>query len=181
MNFCSHCGAPTTLAIPQGDNRQRHVCTNSDCGMIHYQNPKIITGCLPIYQDKVLLCKRAIEPRYGLWTLPAGFMENGETVEQGAIRESREEANANLEIEQLYTLFDLPHINQVHCLYRATLSDTNFAPGEESLAVALFDEASIPWDQLAFRVVAHTLRHYFADRKNNKHFPFRSVTLEPLN
>ena len=178
MNFCSSCGAPVTLAIPEGDNRQRHVCTNDQCGMIHYHNPKIITGCLPIYQGKVLLCKRAIEPRYGLWTLPAGFMENGETVEQGAIRESWEEAKVKLHIEQLYTLFNLPHINQVYCLYKGTVIDKNFGPGEESLDVALFDEASIPWEQLAFRVVEKTLRHYFSDYKNNT-FVFRSITLRP--
>lgn len=155
----------------------RYVCSNSDCSIIHYQNPLIITGCLPIYQDKVLLCKRAIEPRYGLWTLPAGFMENGETTEQGAIRESWEEAYANLEIKQLYTLFNLPHINQVYFLYKADLLDTHFHSSSESLEVALFSEEEIPWDQLAFSVIEKTLTRYFNDRKTG-HFPLHIEDLE---
>ncbi len=163
MNFCSSCGASVTLQIPAGDNRERHVC--GECDTIHYQNPRMITGTLPIYEDKVLLCKRAIEPRYGLWTLPAGFMENGERTEQGAIRESWEEAYANLSIDQLYTLFNLPHINQVYFFYKAQLLDTDFRSSSESLEVALFSEDEIPWDQLAFSVVTTTLKRYFSDRK----------------
>jgi ADP-ribose pyrophosphatase YjhB (NUDIX family) len=178
MKFCSSCGAEVNLTIPSGDNRLRHVCINPDCATIHYQNPRIITGCLPTYEDKVLLCKRAIEPRHGLWTLPAGFMENGETTEQGAERESKEEANANLAIEQLYTLFDLPHINQVYFFYKATLTDMNFGPGDESLEVELFKESDIPWNELAFPVVEKTLNFYFADYKE-KQFPFRSHVIQP--
>ena len=178
MKFCSICGTSVSWVIPTGDNRERHVCDNPSCGTIHYQNPRIITGCLPIYEDKVLLCKRAIEPRYGLWTLPAGFLENGESTEQGASRESWEEAKANIAIDHLYTLFDLPHINQVYFLFKGQLVDMNFGPGEESLDVALFSEADIPWDQLAFRVVQKTLKYYFEDRKN-KHFPLRSEVLAP--
>ncbi len=174
MNFCSSCGASVTLQIPAGDNRERHVC--GECDTIHYQNPRIITGCLPIYQDQVLLCKRAIEPRHGWWTLPAGFMENGETTAEGALRESFEEAKANIAIEGLYTLFNVPYINQVYMLYKGTLKDLDFGPGEESLEVELFREDEIPWEELAFPFVGKTLKHYFSDRKNN-HFPLRCEDL----
>lgn len=178
MNFCSSCGEPVSLSVPPDDNRERFVCQSTHCGTIHYQNPRIITGCLPTYQDKVLLCKRAIEPRYGLWTIPAGFMENGETTEQGALRESWEEAYANLKISHLYALYDLPHINQVYFIYKAALQDTHFKPSVESLDVALFAESDIPWDQLAFRVVEKTLKRFFSDRKNN-HFPLHSEIIGP--
>lgn len=178
MNFCNHCGSALERLIPEGDNRPRHTCTNVSCGMIHYENPKIITGCLPIFEDKVLLCKRAIEPRYGLWTLPAGFMENGETTEQGALRESWEEAKADCTIDGLYAIFDLPHINQVYFLYRAALAPEGFGIGEESLEVKLFEEKDIPWESLAFSVVTQTLKYYFEDRKTN-HFVFRNTTLAP--
>ena len=124
MKFCSECGQPLNIKVPAGDNRPRHVC--GTCQTIHYLNPKIVTGTLPVWEDQVLLCKRAIEPRYGLWTLPAGFMEIGETTEQAAERESVEEANANLEIQQLYTIINLPHIDQVYMLYRASLTDLEF-------------------------------------------------------
>jgi len=171
MKFCSHCGNSVVLRIPAGDDRERHVCDH--CDTIHYQNPRIITGCLPIHEDKVLLCKRAIEPRHGFWTLPAGFMENGETTEQGALRESWEEARANIAIEGLYTLFNLPQINQVYFFYRGQLTDTNFGPGTESLEVELFSEENIPWDELAFPVVKRTLKHYFTDRITGD-YPMRS-------
>ncbi|MDH5738595.1 MAG: NUDIX hydrolase [Gammaproteobacteria bacterium] len=171
MNYCSHCGSKVTLKVPEGDNRSRHVCVQ--CDAIHYQNPRIIAGCLPIYDDSVLLCRRAIEPRAGKWTLPAGFMENGETTEEAALRETREEANARAEIMHLYTLFSLPHISQVYLFYRARLLDLQFSPGEESLEVALFHEKDIPWDELAFPVIVETLEHYFSDRKED-HFPVRS-------
>lgn len=174
MKFCSQCGSAVVLTIPEGDDRERHVC--QACKIIHYQNPRIITGTLPAFEDKVLLCKRAIEPRHGLWTLPAGFMENGETTEQGAKRETWEEANANIDIISLYTLFNLPQINQVYFFYRGTLTDLNFGPGTESLDVELFHEHEIPWNELAFPVVTETLKHYFSDLKEN-HFPFRSQDL----
>ena len=174
MKFCSNCGSTVELQIPQGDDRHRHVC--SDCDTIHYQNPHIVAGCLPIYENKVLLCKRAIEPRHGFWTLPAGFMENGESTEQGALRESWEEARADIDLDGLYTLFSIPEINQVYMLFKGTLSNLNFAPGPESLEVGLFTEDEIPWDQLAFPVMKKTLRYYFEDLKNNT-FPFRSETL----
>lgn len=176
MKFCSQCGTSVSIIVPEGDNRERHVCNNPSCVTIHYQNPRIITGCLPVRDDKVLLCKRSIEPRHGYWTLPAGFMENGETMEQGAERESWEEARANLNIQGLYAIFNLPHINQVHFFYRADLADLNFRPGEESLEVKLFTEEEIPWEELAFPVVVDALKYYFKDKKNNR-FVFRSETI----
>ena len=174
MKYCSQCGGRVSLKIPQGDDRQRHVC--DECDSIHYQNPRIIAGCLPTYKDKVLLCKRAIEPRYGLWTLPAGFMENGESTEQGALRESWEEARASIDLCGLYTMFSLPEISQVYMLFRGELKDLNFAPGTESLEVELFREDEIPWDEMAFPVMWRTLQHYFADLPK-QNFPFRSETI----
>lgn len=171
MKFCSQCGKAVALHVPAGDNRERHVCTH--CHTIHYQNPRIITGTLPVFENRVLLCKRAIEPRSGLWTLPAGFMENGETTEQGAERETWEEARANVTIHSLYTLFNLPQINQVYFFYRAALNDLDFSPGPESLEVELFYEHQIPWDALAFPVIARTLKHYFSDLKQGS-YPIRS-------
>ena len=174
MKFCSKCGANVRLVIPDGDDRHRHVCVN--CSTIHYQNPRIIAGCLPIHDDKVLLCKRAIEPRYGLWTLPAGFMENGESTEQGALRESWEEARARLELHGLYTLFSLPEINQVYMFFKGNLTDLDFSAGPESLEVELFEEHQIPWHELAFPVVKKTLQHYFSDRVRGD-YPLRSEAL----
>ena len=171
MKYCSTCGKDVALEIPSGDDRHRYVCKH--CDTIHYQNPRIITGCLPLYEDKVLLCKRAIEPRHGFWTLPAGFMENGETTTDGALRESWEEAKATIHIDGLYTLFNLPHINQVYLFYRGQLANLNFGPGIESLAVNLFTEEEIPWDELAFPVVNRTLKLFFADRKHGN-FPLHS-------
>lgn len=171
MKFCSQCGAGVILAIPEGDNRERFVCET--CSTIHYQNPRIITGTLPVYEGQVLLCKRAIEPRHGLWTLPAGFMENGETTEEGAVRETWEEASATVANLSLYTLFNLPQIHQVYFFYRANLTALDFGPGPESLEVALFDENDIPWDNLAFPVIKRTLELYFTDRKTCS-FPVRS-------
>ena len=168
MKFCSECGAAVEKTIPEGDTRLRAVC--SGCETIHYVNPKVIAGTLPIWQEQVLLCKRAIEPRKGYWTLPAGFLENGETVEVGAARETTEEANARLENMSLYTIFSLPHISQVYMFFRADLADLDFSSGTESLEVALFNEAEIPWDELAFPVINKTLEYYFADRQNDK-FP----------
>jgi len=177
LKYCADCGAPVELRMPPDDHRARHVCTA--CGTIHYQNPKIIVGALPEWEDgRILLCLRAIEPRHGLWTLPAGFMENGETVTQGAARETLEEANARIEVHELLGLYNLPYINQVQMLFRATLLDLDFSPGVESLDVRLFREDEIPWDQLAFRPVRYTLEHYFRDRKRGK-FELHSGDLEP--
>lgn len=164
MKFCSHCGsAALARRIPEGDTLARDVC--ADCGAIHYQNPKTVIGCLPEWDGRVLLCRRAIEPRLGLWTLPAGFLENGETIEDGAMRETIEEAGARVEIGALYTVISLPDINQVYMMFRARLLDLDFGPGPESLEVRLFAEEEIPWGDLAFRTIARTLRNYFLDRK----------------
>ena len=166
MKFCSECGAPVTLCQLPNDNRPRYVCTN--CSTIHYQNPKLVIGAIPEWEDgRILLCRRAIEPRHGLWTLPAGFMENGETTAEAAIRETLEEANARIETGELYSMYNLPSINQVHLIFRARLLDLNFSPGTESLEVELFEEPDIPWNELAFRPVHFTLQHFFADRKAN--------------
>jgi ADP-ribose pyrophosphatase YjhB (NUDIX family) len=166
MKFCSECAHPVTLAVPEGDNRPRFVC--SHCHTIHYQNPKMVIGSLPVWdQDgefKILLCKRAIEPRYGYWTLPAGFMENAETTSEAAIRETEEEAGANIELGPLFSLLNVAHVHQVHLFYLARLLDLDFAPGIESLDVALFSEADIPWDDLAFPTIRTTLELFFADR-----------------
>ena len=175
MNFCSQCGHSVELRIPDGDNRPRYVCGN--CGAIHYQNPNIIAGCLPIYENKVLLCKRAIEPRYGLWTLPAGFMENGETTQQAAMRETHEEALAQVSIDGVYTMFNLPHINQFYIFFKANLPKPDYAAGTESLEVGLFEEHEIPWDELAFPVVIKTLEHYFSDRIKDE-YPVRIMDIE---
>ena len=161
MNFCSHCGSTVELKIPPGDNLPRYVCKR--CGCIHYQNPKIVTGCIPEWQDKILLCKRAIEPRKGFWTLPAGFMENKETTSEAAVRETWEEAK--VEPIGLYALFNIPHISQVYIMFRAQMLDTGFGPGSESLEVRLFDEQDIPWENLAFPVIRETLVRYYNDKQ----------------
>ena len=166
VNYCSHCGARVRQEIPSGDNRSRDVCT--DCGMIHYQNPRIVTGCLPVYKDKVLLCRRAIEPRYGLWTLPGGFLELNETIEDGAKRETMEEAGASVRTTMLYTLFNVLHVGQLSLFFLAEMDTPDYAAGEESLDVQLFDEQDIPWDELAFTTIRLTLEHFFADRREGK-------------
>lgn len=164
MKFCPECGAPVELRLPPDDNRERHICTV--CTTIHYQNPKMIVGSIPEWEDgRILLCRRAIEPRHGLWTLPAGFMENGETTPEAAARETLEEANAQVQIGELYSMYNIPYINQVYLLFRARLLNLDFSPGVESLEVALFAENDIPWDTLAFRAVSLTLQQYFADRQ----------------
>jgi len=169
LNFCSVCGKATETRVPEGDNRPRAVCPG--CNTIHYQNPKIVVGCLPVWEDKILICKRAIEPRYGLWTLPAGFMENGESVAEGAMREAVEEANAKVEITQLYTTYSIPSISQVYIMFLARLLDPDVSAGPESLEVKLVTEDEIPWDQLAFVMVKRTLRHFLEDRKTGVFVP----------
>jgi ADP-ribose pyrophosphatase YjhB (NUDIX family) len=163
IKFCNSCGSAVIHRIPDGDSLTRAVC--DVCGTIHYQNPKLVVGCLPVHGDRILLCKRAIEPRHGLWTLPAGFMENEESASEGAAREALEEANAKVEIEGLYTVYSIPHISQVYMMFRAKLLDPNVSPGVESLEVKLVTEDEIPWDQLAFAMVKKTLEHYLEDRK----------------
>ena len=176
MNYCAQCAAPVDHRIPEGDDRPRYVCQG--CGQIHYQNPRIITGALLTAGEQVLLCRRAIEPRKGYWTLPAGFMENGEGADAGALRESWEEAEARGTLAGLYTAFSLPHINQLYLFFRGTLDPVAFAPGPESLEVALFTPEALPWEALAFRAVEKTLRYWLEDRAAG-HFPTRHETLEP--
>ena len=166
MNFCSLCGAAVELRIPDGDNLARHVC--SQCRTVHYTNPKVVVGCVPRWGDELLLCRRAIEPRYGLWTLPAGFLEDRETTIDGAKRETLEEASARVEITGLYALFNLPHVNQIYLMFLADLLAPEFGPGSESLEVALYQEADVPWDRIAFPVVEQTLRLYFEDRRRGR-------------
>jgi len=175
MKFCSECGAPVEWRIPAGDSLPRHVC--AACGAVHYQNPKMVVGCIAEWEDKILLCRRSIEPRHGLWTVPAGFMENGETTHEGALRETLEEANARVEIGPLYALHNLPYANQVYLIFRARLLDLDFSPGAETLEVRLFDEAEIPWDQIAFRTVRRTLTRYYEDRHGGE-YRFHIATIE---
>ena len=165
MNFCSNCGSSDLLKIvPMGDNRPRQVCGR--CGSIHYHNPKIIAGCLPLWEDKVLLCRRAIEPRHGFWNIPAGFMEVGETVEQGAMREVWEEAEARVELLGVHTIFTFTRFHHVYVQFLGDLIDGQFGVGEESLETRLFTEAEIPWNEIAFESSVFALRRFFEDRKN---------------
>ena len=177
MKFCSQCGAKVALSIPDGDNRPRYVC--GSCGVIHYQNPKVVTGCIAEWQGRVLLCRRAIEPRYGYWTLPAGFLENGESSHEGAARETLEEANARVEVSGLYALFNLPRIDQIYMLFRGRLLDLDFGPGDESLEVKLCAKEEVPWEDLAFQVMFETLNLYFQDQESDD-FRVRSGTIERL-
>lgn len=163
MKFCSDCGAPVTLLIPDGDHLPRYVCTV--CKTVHYQNPRIITGCVPEWQGKILLCKRAIEPRLGYWTFPAGFMENGEAVQDGAAREAMEEALARVQIGSLLAVVNVIRAHQVHIMFRARLLDADFGVGPESLETGLYDEDQIPWPDIAFLSVEFALRRYLEDRR----------------
>ena len=174
MKYCSCCAHEVVRKIPEGEDRERDVCPS--CGEIFYVNPKIIVGCVPTVGDQVLLCKRAIEPRYGKWTLPAGFMENRETTAEGAAREMWEEAEARAVDMALYRIFDVPHISQVYVFYRCEVLDGHFGAGSESLESALYSEADIPWDELAFPVVIEMLREFFEDRKTQE-FPVRNSTI----
>ncbi|AUN94388.1 NUDIX hydrolase [Pseudazoarcus pumilus] len=176
MKFCSHCAHPVDWRVPAGDTLPRHVCAN--CDTVHYVNPKLVVGAIVEYNERVLLCRRAIEPRLGFWTLPAGFMENGESTAEGAARETLEEACAHIEVSELFTLIDVPHINQVHLIFRARLIGSEYAAGDESLEVALVAEHEIPWDELAFRTNSLALRHYFDDRRAGR-FGFHRCTLGP--
>jgi ADP-ribose pyrophosphatase YjhB (NUDIX family) len=161
VNYCSQCGNAVNLEIPPQDNKPRHVC--SHCGAIHYQNPKPVVGCLPELDGRLLLCRRAIEPRYGLWTLPAGFMETGETVQAGAARETLEESGATVEVNHLYAMFSLPHVSQIYLLFRSRVIAQDTLPGNESLEIGFFNEKDLPWSNLAFPVIRETLWLYWRD------------------
>jgi ADP-ribose pyrophosphatase YjhB (NUDIX family) len=178
MNFCSQCGQPVTLRVPEGDHLPRHVCTA--CGTVHYQNPKIVAGCVPEHEGRILLCRRAIEPRRGYWTIPAGFMENGETTQEAARRESIEEALAEVEIGSLLAVVHVLHADQVHVMFRARLPKPEFGAGAESLEVMLCDEESIPWRDIAFRSVDFALRRYLEDRRaGREQHHFTAIDLRP--
>ena len=167
IKHCRNCGTAVEYRIPPDDNRERAVC--GACGEIHYENPLNVVGTLPVWGEQVLLCRRAIEPRHGFWTLPAGFMELGESTEAGALRETIEEAGARVEMQGLYTVLNVVRVGQVHLFYRARLLDTDFAPGSESLEARLFFENEVPWDQIAFRTVRVTLERFFADRRQRQY------------
>jgi ADP-ribose pyrophosphatase YjhB (NUDIX family) len=171
LHYCPTCGSgDVSWRVPAEDNRERHVC--EACGEIHYQNPRNVAGCIAEHDGRILLCRRAIEPRHGFWTVPAGFMENHETLAQAAARETEEEACARASGLALYAVFNLPHISQVYVMFRAAVPDGQAAAGAESLEVAWFDESQVPWDALAFPVVRESLRWYLADRRRGR-YPVR--------
>jgi ADP-ribose pyrophosphatase YjhB (NUDIX family) len=173
MRFCSACGNSVEQSVPPGDNRPRHCC--GACGTIHYQNPKMVLGTIPVWGDKILLCRRAIEPRYGYWTLPAGFMENGESTAEGAERETSEEAGARIELGEPFSIIDVPQVDQIHMFFRARMTEITLDPGPESLEARLFDESEIPWDRIAFRTISQTLRWFFEDRRSGAYRLHTSV------
>jgi ADP-ribose pyrophosphatase YjhB (NUDIX family) len=176
LKHCKSCGSAVTYRLPDdGDTRERAICTA--CHTVHYENPLNVVGTLPIWEDKILLCKRNIEPRYGKWTLPAGFMELGETVAQGAARETDEEAGAQIELLGLYTLMNVVRVGQVHFFYRAKLLSTTFHPGHETIEARLFSEDEVPWDDIAFRTVRETLKCFFEDRQRGD-FPLHQVDIQ---
>jgi ADP-ribose pyrophosphatase YjhB (NUDIX family) len=167
IKHCRNCGAAVVYRLPDdGDTRQRAVCPA--CNTIHYENPLNVVGTVPVWGDKVLLCKRNIEPRWGKWTLPAGFMELGETTAEGAARETDEEAGAKFEMQGLFSVMNVPRVGQVHMFYRAQLLSDTFDPGHETIEAQLFDEADIPWGEIAFRTVKETLECFFADRRKGE-------------
>ena len=174
IKHCRACGGAVRYATPADDNRDRATCTV--CTTIHYENPLNVVGTLPVWNDKVLLCKRAIEPRRGLWTLPAGFMELGETTEEGALRETVEEAGARVELEGLYTLINVVRVGQVHLFYRARMLAADVDPGPESLEARLFAEDEVPWEEIAFRTTKRTLELFFADRRAGR-FGFHAADI----
>lgn len=175
MKYCSNCGRRLEWIIPEHDDRPRHVCPR--CGTIHYQNPKMVVGCIPEWQDKILLCRRNIEPKKGLWTLPAEYLENGETAEEGARRETREETGAAVITLQPYLMYDIVHIHQIYLMFRSRLQAPDFHVTPESSEVQLFSQDQIPWDEIAFRVIEKTLKTYFTDRQSGNF----SFTLQQIN
>lgn len=177
IKFCTQCAAPVSVRVPTGDMLPRHVCDR--CGHIHYENPRLVVGCVAEYEGEILLCRRAIEPRLGFWTLPAGFMENGETTAEAAARETLEEACAQVVVGAPFAMVNVAHINQVHLFYRGHLEFPEYAAGEESLDVSLVKERDIPWEELAFRSVTYCLERYFEDRKQGR-FSFHTSDLLPL-
>lgn len=175
IKHCRVCGNATAYRVPADDNRERAVCPA--CGEIHYENPLNVVGTVPFWDDQVLLCRRNIEPRRGLWTLPAGFMELGETTAEGAARETDEEAGARIELGSLFTVLNVVRAGQVHLFYLARLLDTRFAPGPETIEAQLFREHEIPWDEIAFRTVRETLLRYFEDRRRGTGFAVHTADI----
>ena len=175
IEHCQVCGTPVEHKVPADDNRERAVCPS--CGHIHYVNPLNVVGTVPVWGEQVLLCKRNIEPRWGKWTLPAGFMELNETTAQGAMRETDEKAGAEIEIGPLFSLMNVSRVGQVHLFYRATLLSETFNPGSETLEARLFHEHEVPWDELAFRTVKETLERFFADRRAGR-FGLHCIDIE---
>ena len=165
MKFCPTCGAAVTYRVPEGDSRERAICDS--CDTVHYRNPLVVVGCVPERDGKVLMCRRAIEPRYGYWTVPAGFMELGETVAGGAARETLEEALATVELGHIFACVDVVDAGQVHLFYTGKLV-SDFGAGEETLEAVMMSEEEIPWDELAFQSVEFALRKYFEDRGRNR-------------
>ena len=163
IKHCKTCGGAVRYEVPADDNRDRAVC--SVCHMVHYENPLNVVGTVPVWGERVLLCRRNIEPRYGLWTLPAGFMELGETTAEGALRETVEEAGARIELEGLFSLINVVRVGQVHLFYRARMLDPEFTPGPETIEARLFAEVDVPWAELAIRTTKATLEFYFADQR----------------
>lgn len=176
-NFCGQCGTPITRRTPPGDNRERDLC--EQCGAINYQNPRLVVGTLPVWNDHVLLCLRAIEPRANTWTLPAGFMELSETTGQGALRETREEAGVEVRLGDLYTVIDVPQVDQIHVYFLAHADNDQVDPGPESLEARYFPIDDLPWDNLSFRSVSTTLKHYLNDRARGR-FETRYYSLPPM-
>ena len=168
IKHCRNCGNPVTYRVPDdGDVMERAVCPA--CGTIHYENPLNVVGTIPYFGERVLLCKRNIEPRWGKWTLPAGFMELGETAAEGALRETDEEAGATVELQDLFSVLSVPRVGQVHLFFRARLLNDQFDPGHETIEAKLFLEQEIPWEELAFRTVRETLERYFQDRRDGRY------------
>lgn len=163
QKFCSQCATPITRKAPPGDNRERDLCEH--CGAVHYQNPRLVVGTLPVWEGKVLLCLRAIEPRANTWTLPAGFMELAETMSEGAERETQEEAGVGIKLGMLYTVIDIPQVDQVHVYFLANATGPDMDPGPETIEARWYELDEIPWDNLAFKSVSTTLKHYIDDLK----------------
>lgn len=179
MNYCSECATPVEFRIPDGDHLPRHICPA--CDMIFYSNPRIIAGCLPVLGDKVLLCRRNIEPRRGFWTLPAGFMENGETTEQAATRETWEESEATVEVVSLFTHTSIVHVNQLQLFYLAKMTSPHFATTSESSEVGLFSEDEIPWSDIAFSTVQQALELFFEERRQGGSFSLHRIDIDRDN
>ena len=178
MKYCNQCGAELSYRIPQDDDRSRFIC--DVCGIIHYENPKMVVGCILEMGNRVLFCRRSIQPRYGKWTIPAGYLENGETVEAGARRETFEEAGAKVEALKPFGIYNLTFVNQIYLIFRGQLVDNTYHVGDESLEVRLFKEDEVPWDDLAFPVIRETLRDYYKDR-SNRHFTIHMGDIQPAS